>query len=132
METLIEQYKKDQGNLPCKLAIACARPLSEAEVNTNTQTYNYTNIQLYKNTIKQIYNHTKKDGHCLNQATLMREAEMNYGNSETAMAKRNHNGNFNGKWSLRLYLLVFDSPDLNLFERSSTCHISLCYDVQRD
>ena len=33
VETLIEQYKKDQGNLPCKLAIACARPLSEAEVN---------------------------------------------------------------------------------------------------
>ena len=72
VETLIEQYKKDQGNLPCKLAIACARPLSEAEVNTNTQKYNYTNIQLHKNTIKQIYNHTKKDGHCLNQATLMR------------------------------------------------------------
>ena len=33
VETLIEQYKKEQGNLPCKLAIACARPLSEAEVN---------------------------------------------------------------------------------------------------
>ena len=33
METLIEQYKKEQGNLPCKLAIACARPLTEAEVN---------------------------------------------------------------------------------------------------
>merc|ERR1711974_36911 len=32
VETLIEQYKKDQGNLPCKLAIACARPLSEAEL----------------------------------------------------------------------------------------------------
>ena len=32
VETLIEQYKKEQGNLPCKLAIACARPLSEAEV----------------------------------------------------------------------------------------------------
>ena len=64
--------------------------------------HKYTKIQLHKYTIKQIYNHTKKDGHCLNQATLMREAEMNYGNSETAMAKRNHNGNFNGKWSLRL------------------------------
>ena len=33
VETLIEQYKKEQGNLPCKLAIACARPLTEAEVN---------------------------------------------------------------------------------------------------
>jgi len=32
VETLIEQYKKEQGNLPCKLAIACARPLSEAEL----------------------------------------------------------------------------------------------------
>ena len=41
METLIEQYKKDQGNLPCKLAIACARPLSEAEVK-------YVNITIWE------------------------------------------------------------------------------------
>ena len=92
--------------------------------------YKYTKIQLHKNTITQIYNHTKKMAIAWTRPLSV--AEIKYGNSETAMAKRNHNGNFNGKWSLRLYLLVFDSPDLNLFERSSTCHISLCYDVQRD
>merc|ERR1712080_739348 len=32
VESLVEQYKKDAGNLPCRLGIACARPLTDTEV----------------------------------------------------------------------------------------------------
>jgi len=32
VESLIENYKKEQGNLPCKLGIACGRQLTESEL----------------------------------------------------------------------------------------------------
>jgi hypothetical protein len=32
VETLVEQYKVEQGNLPCRLGLACARPLTQTEV----------------------------------------------------------------------------------------------------
>ena len=65
METLIEQYKKDQGNLPCKLAIACARPLSEAEVNFgNVALALPMTMQLMAKTIAMLIVMAISNSHC--------------------------------------------------------------------
>ena len=65
METLIEQYKKDQGNLPCKLAIACARPLSEAEVSYgNVALAMAMTMQLMAKTIAMLLVIVISNSHC--------------------------------------------------------------------
>ena len=65
VETLIEQYKKEQGNLPCKLAIACARPLSEAEVNMFWKYFKYGRGSKKTWQQEQLEKYNSENHHCL-------------------------------------------------------------------